>query len=62
MKVSFLFILMSLVLVSCTHILDPQEESRQGAISGEKYTEKLTDEERIELIRERRKELDSIRK
>lgn len=62
MKVSFLFILMSLVLVSCTHILDPQEESRQGVISGEKYTEKLTDEERIELIRERRKELDSIRK
>lgn len=34
----------------------------KNILSGEKYQEKLSDEEKIDLIKQRRKELDSIRK
>jgi tetratricopeptide (TPR) repeat protein len=51
-----------LLLASCTTITLPGRTSSGTIISWEKYQKELTDAERIALIRDRRKELDSIRK
>ena len=58
----FLIIVPLFFLVSCTSIPLPGGTNSGTLVSGEKYQKELTDAERIELIRERRKELDSIRK
>lgn len=50
------------MLAGCT-VISPSSWGRDtDTVSWEKYQEKLTEEERIELIRDRRRELDSIRK
>lgn len=41
---------------------DVQKAQNSDLSSGEKYQDKLTDAQKIGLIRDRRKELDSIRK
>jgi tetratricopeptide (TPR) repeat protein len=50
------------LLTSCTSIALPGTDNSGTLVSGEKYQKELTDAERIALIRDRRKELDSIRK
>jgi tetratricopeptide (TPR) repeat protein len=56
------FLVTALTLTSCGLSPSSTEDTDSTLASWEKYQVKLTEEERIELIRERRKELDSIRK
>lgn len=58
----FLICVPLLLLASCTTITLPGTTSSGTLVSWEKYQKELTDAERIALIRDRRKELDSIRK
>ncbi len=58
----FLIIVPLFLLASCTSMSLPGGTNSGALVSGEKYQKELTDEERIALIRDRRKELDSIRK
>lgn len=62
MKIVVLIIVVSYVLSSCTHIHESAQEVTKHILSGEEYIDRLTDIQKIDLIRERRKELDSIRK
>ncbi len=63
LKLFFLIIVASCTLSAC--MIDSSDRNTAPSSdtgSSTKYQQKLTDAERIELIRERRKELDSIRK
>lgn len=65
MRITHLFIFCVLVfsLSACSQYLVPWDsDTPKPLASWEKHQEKLTDEEKIQLIRDRRKELDSIRK
>jgi hypothetical protein len=63
MNLNPLIICVSLfLLASCTTLTLPGATNSGTLASGEKYQKELTDAERIALIRDRRKELDSIRK
>ena len=62
MKYAVFLSLLLFVLTSCVGNIGTEQGWYSDIVSGEKYQQRLTDEERIEMIRERRKELDSIRK
>ena len=53
---------MLFVSTACSRLDAPVPSEDIVLLSGEKYQEKLSEKERIELIKERRNELDSIRK
>lgn len=58
----FLILVFVLILSSCVSLDNTSTIEKKILLSGEKHQEKLTEKERIDLIKERRNELDSIRK
>ncbi len=62
MKIFFVIFLSIFLLSACSLVWEKSMTDSGSLASGEQLPDKLTDAERIELIRERRKELDTIRK
>lgn len=61
-RLAIIFFFIPIILTSCGTVFWPTQDTERQVSSGENYQQKLTEEQKIKLIRERQKELDSIRK